>query len=193
MFSEADVKNIFALFPPQTSSDFLPSLTLTPSGNGFATLQFVQAQFRSRVTKGGWFLIAQMLLYIAGTNMPLDTQRISLPALAEELDVDQQLVLQLVRNHPKLALFSADGLSIITADERDALYETLRKQLSNGLVSKFDFIAQHDVHVQGLDILLSDQEEELLSMHGCVCNEGYESKITQHIFHMLYDDFEDGS
>jgi hypothetical protein len=52
MFTEADVKNIFNLFPPQKTPDFLPSLTLASSGNGFVTLQFVQAQFRSRVTKG---------------------------------------------------------------------------------------------------------------------------------------------
>jgi hypothetical protein len=52
MFTETDVKSIFALFPPQKTSDFLPSLTLAPSGNGFVTLQSVQAQFRSRVTKG---------------------------------------------------------------------------------------------------------------------------------------------
>jgi hypothetical protein len=52
MFAENDVKDIFALFPPQQTSDFVPRLALSSSRHGFVTLQFVQAQFRSRVTKG---------------------------------------------------------------------------------------------------------------------------------------------
>ncbi|EDU49876.1 predicted protein [Pyrenophora tritici-repentis Pt-1C-BFP] len=51
MFSPSDVKNIFALFPPQETSDFIPQFTLSSRGHGFVTLQFAQAQFRGRVTK----------------------------------------------------------------------------------------------------------------------------------------------
>lgn len=52
MFSEEDVLEIFRLFPPQKTADFLPSLILSSGGRAFVTLEFVQAQFRSRVTKG---------------------------------------------------------------------------------------------------------------------------------------------
>lgn len=52
MFTENDVKSIFSLFPPQTSAEFIPQFALASSGNGFVTLQFAQAQFRSRVTRG---------------------------------------------------------------------------------------------------------------------------------------------
>jgi hypothetical protein len=99
--------------------------------------------------------------------------------------VDQQLVLQLVRNHPKLALFSADGLSIITANERDALHGKLTSQLSSELVSKSDFIAQHDIHVKSLEVLLSNQEEELLNLNGCVGSESYERRISEAISALL--------
>jgi hypothetical protein len=187
MFTETDVKNIFGLFPPQKTSDFFPSLTLSPSGNGFVTLQFVQAQFRSRVTKGKPFSSYDTSTF---TDLLPDTQRISLSDLADELDVDQQLVQQLTQNHPKLALFSADGLSIITADERDALYETLTTQLFDELVSKSDFIAHHDVHVKSLEILLSDQKYELSIMRGCVYSDSYESRVATDIHHLLLDGLE---
>lgn len=52
MFTENDVKSIFSLFPPQTSAEFIPQFALASSGNGFITLQFAQAQFRSHVTRG---------------------------------------------------------------------------------------------------------------------------------------------
>ena len=52
MFSAEDAKEIFQLLPPQATPDFLPSLILSSGGHGFVTLQFIQAQFRSRVTKG---------------------------------------------------------------------------------------------------------------------------------------------
>ena len=57
MFTENDIKSIFALFPPQTSADFTTQLSLASSGNGFVTLQFVQANFRSRVMKGRFFVL----------------------------------------------------------------------------------------------------------------------------------------
>ncbi|KAF1838531.1 hypothetical protein BDW02DRAFT_541568 [Decorospora gaudefroyi] len=161
MFTENDVKNIFQLFPPPKTSDFLPSLILSSSRHGFVTLQFVQAHFRSRVTK--------------------ETQRIPLSALASELDVDQKLVLQLVRNHPKLALLSADGKSIIAIDERDAIQEKLTSLLSGAVVSKADLITQNDVDDTSLDFLLADRDREILSIDGFLCSKAYESKVMEAI------------
>ncbi|KAL7779562.1 hypothetical protein CFE70_009066 [Pyrenophora teres f. teres 0-1] len=154
MFSPSDVKNIFALFPPQETSDFIPQFTLSSRGHGLVTLQFVQAQFRGRVTK----------------------------YLASELDIDQTLVDQLARNHPKLCLLSADRKHIISFDERDALRNTLSGLLSSGLVTKADFAKQYDVWLNSLDALLADQDGEVLSIDGYVCNRSYESAISEAIF-----------
>ncbi|KAE8861994.1 hypothetical protein PTNB73_07548 [Pyrenophora teres f. teres] len=162
MFSPSDVKNIFALFPPQETSDFIPQFTLSSRGHGLVTLQFVQAQFRGRVTKS--------------------TERIPLSDLASELDIDQTLVDQLARNHPKLCLLSADRKHIISFDERDALRNTLSGLLSSGLVTKADFAKQYDVWLNSLDALLADQDGEVLSIDGYVCNRSYESAISEAIF-----------
>jgi hypothetical protein len=187
MFTEADVKNILNLFPPQNTPDFLPSLTLASSGNGFVTLQFVQAQFRSRVAKGR----RQLLTHRKYLLISSDSQRISTFALANEIDVDEQLVVKLVRSHPKLALLSADGKSIITADERDVLHEKIKSLVSSALLSKADFASQNDIDMKSLEILLSDQEEEVLSIEGYVCNKAYESRISKTILGMLKQALED--
>ena len=99
--------------------------------------------------------------------------------------MDQQLVLQLVRNHPKLALLSADGKNIITADERDALHKKLHSLLSQGVVAKEDFVKQNNVHVKSLDVILADQEAETLSIDDCICTKAYETKITEAISSLL--------
>jgi hypothetical protein len=52
MFTGHDVKDIFALFPPQDTSHSVPRLALSSNGHGLITFQSVQAHFRSRVTKG---------------------------------------------------------------------------------------------------------------------------------------------
>ncbi|RAR00334.1 hypothetical protein DDE82_007415 [Stemphylium lycopersici] len=157
MFTESDVKSIFALFPPQTSADFIPQLALASSGHGFVTLQFVQAQFRSRVVK--------------------DTERISLSALASDLDIDPNLVHQLVRNHPKLCLLSADQKNIITIDERDALREKLINLLSSGVQSKHDFVTQNNIWPKSLDALLADQDDEIINIDDFLCTNTYENTI----------------
>ncbi|KAI2478810.1 hypothetical protein Ptr902_09776 [Pyrenophora tritici-repentis] len=161
MFSPSDVKNIFALFPPQETSDFIPQFTLSSRGHGFVTLQFAQAQFRGRVTK--------------------ETQRIPLSDFASELDIDQTLVDQLARNHPKLCLLSVDRKHIIPFHERDALREKLSGLLSNGLVAKADFATQHDIWLNSLDALLADHDGEVLSIDGYVCRRSYESAISEAI------------
>ncbi|KAF1947157.1 hypothetical protein EJ02DRAFT_449747 [Clathrospora elynae] len=157
MFTDDDVNTIFQLFPPHKSSEFLPSLILSSGGHGFVTLQFVQAQFRDRVTK--------------------ETQRLFVSALAGELDIDHNLVLQLVRTHPRLALLSADSSSIVAVDERDALQAHLTSLLSEGLVLKSDFVAQNDLHIDSLNTLLGNEDAQLLSFEDYVCSKAYESKI----------------
>lgn len=178
MFSASDVKNLFALFPPQETSDFIPQFALSSRGHGFVTLQFAQAQFRSRVTKG--MLLQQNHSECSLTCFP-EPQRILVSDLASELDIDESLVDQLARNHPKLCLLSADRKSIVPVDERDALQGNLSGLLFSGLVSKADFAAQHDVWLNSLDSLIADQDGEVLSIDGYVCNRAYESAISEAI------------
>lgn len=73
MFTEHDVKSIFSLFPPHTSADFIPQFAIASSGNGFVTLQFAQAQFRSRVTKG-----SSLVLFLLPLTNPICRDRTNL-------------------------------------------------------------------------------------------------------------------
>jgi hypothetical protein len=187
MFTEHDVKTIFSLFPPLQSSDFLPSLIQSDGRHGFVTLQFVQAQFRSRVTKGPCY----QHLITTFADLPLDTQRIAVSALASELDVHQTLVLQLVRNHPKLALLSADSTDVIAADERDALQEKLARLLEDGLVLKSDFVTQNDLHTDSLDVLLADQKHPILILDDYAYSKPYESSISETISNLLQQSLKD--
>jgi hypothetical protein len=99
--------------------------------------------------------------------------------------VDPQLVLQLVRNHPKLALLSTDGENIIAADEREALLTKLQSLLSDRLVFKENFLAQHDIDMKSLDILLAEEEKERLSIDGYLCSKTFESKTSEAILDLL--------
>ncbi|EUC41266.1 hypothetical protein COCMIDRAFT_106572 [Bipolaris oryzae ATCC 44560] len=161
MFTENDVKSIFSLFPPQTSPEFIPQFALASSGNGFVTLQFAQAQFRSRVTR--------------------ESERISISELASDLDISTTLVHQLARSHPKLCLLSADQENIIPIDERDALQKKLADLLSSGVHSKTDFVSQHDVWPKSLDALLADQTHDITDIDGFMCARAYESEISSNI------------
>lgn len=107
----------------------------------------------------------------------LETQRISLSALASDLDIDQLLVRQLVRNHPKLCIFSADEENIVPIDERDAIGKEAVDLLSEGLVSKADFVARHDVSPKSLHYLLSDQNDQVLETDGYLYTKGYADQI----------------
>ncbi|KAI4935799.1 hypothetical protein J4E85_001125 [Alternaria conjuncta] len=168
MFTAHDVKDIFALFPPQDTSDFVPRLALSSSGHAFVTLQFVQARFRSRVTK--------------------ETQRIPVSTLANDLDIGRLLVHQLVHSHPKLCLFSADEESIIPIDERDTIVTRLS---SGGLASKAEFIAQHRVSSKSLDFLLSSQDYNVLETNGYIYTKAYAHKIADIVKSMIQKTVDD--
>ncbi|EUC30747.1 hypothetical protein COCCADRAFT_7262 [Bipolaris zeicola 26-R-13] len=161
MFTENDVKSIFSLFPPQTSAEFIPQFALASSGNGFVTLQFAQAQFRSRVTR--------------------ETERIPIFELASDLDISTTLVHQLARSHPKLCLLSADQEKVIPADERDALQQKLADLLSSGVHSKTDLVSQHDIWPKSLDALLADQTHDIVNIDGFVCTGAYQEDISRDI------------
>ncbi|USP82792.1 hypothetical protein yc1106_10066 [Curvularia clavata] len=161
MFTESDIKSIFALFPPQTSADFVPRLSLASSGNGFVTLQFVQANFRSRVMR--------------------ETERILLSEFANDLDISTTLVQQLVQSHPGLCLLSADQESIIPTSERDIVLEKLSKLLSSGLHAKADLVASYDVCSKSLDDLLTNMEQEIINIDEFLCTKSYENEISANI------------
>jgi hypothetical protein len=186
MFSDDDAKDIFRLFPPQKSNDFLPNLILSSGGHGFVTLVFVQAQFRSRVTKGLFFRMTDKTW---AKNAP-DTNRISVKSLATELDVDSDLVLQLVRTHGGLALLSADGASIITADERDIIHEEFRKSLDQGLVTKSEFAASHDIDARSVQILVDSLSEAAIRMGDQVCGAEWQNRLSSTIEQMLKNGLE---
>ena len=177
MFTESDIKSIFALFPPQTSEDFIPQLSLASSGNGFVTLQFVQANFRSRVMRGALSVLTGDVLLILCS----ETERIPLSGLASDLDISTVLVHQLVRSHSGLCLLSADQQSIVPTNERDAIWEKLSELLSSGLHSKADFVTKYDICPKSLDDLLTGQSQGIVTVDGFVCTKSYENEISSNI------------
>jgi hypothetical protein len=122
---------------------------------------------------------AQKYSWLRLLSHALETQRIPLSALADDLDIDRLLVHQLVRNHPKLCIFSANEESIVPIDERDAIGKKAVELLSDGLVSKADFVAQHDVSSKSFDSLLSDQNDEVLETDGYVYTKAYADQTVE--------------
>lgn len=129
------------------------------------TLEFLKAQFRSRVTKG--------------------LSRISVRSLADDLDVDPDLVLQLVRTHSGVALLSTDNSCIVTIDERDALLRNLSNGLSSGIVQKSQFASEADLDENSVNALLKDVEGEVVLDDGHVFSKAYEQKVSDDIAESL--------
>lgn len=92
---------------------------------------------------------------------------------------------QLVRNHPGLALLSADDSNIITIDERDALQIQLADALSHGVVLKPEFAKQNDLNLQSMDVLLRQVEGQLVESDDHVWSKTYEATISEAILNLL--------
>ncbi|KAL6712616.1 hypothetical protein ACN47E_000493 [Coniothyrium glycines] len=165
MFTADDTRDLLRLFPPQKSDEFLPKLILSSGGHGFVTLVYAQAQFRSRVTKS--------------------TQRIPLSTIATELDVDPELIVQLVRTHPGLALLSADGSSVVTVDERDRLQQEFVQRLGTGLLDTIKFAAESDIDYKSVRFLVNTAKEQSFESDRHIWSATYEESVAQTISNLL--------
>jgi hypothetical protein len=61
MFSDEDVRELIQLLPTKDATTLLPSLVFSSSGRGLLTLQHLEHEFESQVTKGRVRLIIDII------------------------------------------------------------------------------------------------------------------------------------
>lgn len=150
MFSEDDIIEIHNFLPPDKRigsrglHDGLPLLTRTISGNGFVTDTSLHREFE-RIVEGA-------------------ISRIPITSASSSLDVSVDVVLQLVRANPSLALLSRCRHNIVPKSERIAIVNDLSELLTEGIVVNSDFNESHDIDQDSLRSLLrvSDIERSLV-------------------------------
>jgi hypothetical protein len=120
-----------------------------------------------------------------------ETRRLPVSDLASELDVHQTLVLQLARNHPKLALISSDSTTIITLHERDALQEKLSQLLDHGMVLRAEFATQNRLHSDSLQNLLREHTHHILTLDDYIYTKAYEDCILENLSRLLQESLND--
>jgi hypothetical protein len=98
--------------------------------------------------------------------------------LAHELDVGPEVLFQLVRSQPHLALLSNNSNEIIPKSERDTIEKQLNVSLSFGLVSRKSFALRNDVDSHGLDFLLKGCGDGLIEYGDHICTKAYEETIS---------------
>jgi hypothetical protein len=106
---------------------------------------------------------------------------VSLSNLARTLDVDVDTVLRLVKAHPALVILNEDSRSIITKPERDSIQKTLVDSISTSIFSKTTFLRQHNVSVEGVDILLADLQDEIIDVDGHLSSKTYDRSLADNL------------
>ncbi|KAF2440258.1 hypothetical protein P171DRAFT_524346 [Karstenula rhodostoma CBS 690.94] len=139
MFSRDDILEIYGALPPKKTpqsekSEGLPLLIRTISGHSFITAHGLRQDFERIVTTGA--------------------ARIPVKSASSALDAEFDVVLQLTRENPTLALLSQDGSSIIPREERDAIVKDVEDMLAKELVFKADFTQSRDIHQECLGSIL---------------------------------------
>ena len=140
MFSEDDIIEIYDFLPPVKRlgsgelSDRLPLLTKTIHGKSFVTDTSLLREFE-RIVDGA-------------------VSRVSINSASNSLDVSVDIVLQLVRTNPSLALLSRGQHNIIPPRERSAIIKDLSDLLIKGVVSNSNFAESHDIDQESLQSLL---------------------------------------
>ncbi|KAF2197681.1 hypothetical protein GQ43DRAFT_195286 [Delitschia confertaspora ATCC 74209] len=136
MFTQEDILEIVRLFPPERviesdSLDDLPPLILSLSGEVFLTQKHVLHKFNQAVQS--------------------NASRIPVSSLSQELSVDHEVILKLVRASPELVFFSADSKRIITKMDRDALWTQVQNMSYKRPVELETFAKDNDISLQSLE------------------------------------------
>lgn len=139
MFSRDDILDIYRSLPPENTpqsekSEELPLLIRNLSGNSFITAHGLRQDFERIVTT--------------------EAARIPVKSASSDLDVGVDVVLQLIRGNPTLALLSQDGSSIIPKEERDAIVMDLEDMMAKELIFKAKFTQSRDIHQECLASVL---------------------------------------
>ncbi|KAF2797739.1 hypothetical protein K505DRAFT_372226 [Melanomma pulvis-pyrius CBS 109.77] len=180
MLSDEDVQDIFRLIPPSKSlSSGLPSLLLLSTGTGFITSSRVLNQFNRLVES--------------------ESKRLSVALLSHDLAVDPEVVLQLARASPSLALLSEDNSDIITKIQRDSIEQHLRTLVVSQIVSKATFSHENDVSIESIDALTHSGgdspklQDDLLEVDGHLLSTDYHYSVLEIMKQGLNDALRDAA
>jgi len=132
MFSDQDILELIHAFPPESQHNLLVP---TASSHGLVTNHSLHNAFESLVTAS-------------------EPERHSLSDVSSKLDVKVNVVLQLVHEHPQLALLSQNGQAIAGKPVRDLVFAELEELLTKQLVSKNAIAQKHDVSLQAINKLV---------------------------------------
>ncbi|KAF1995794.1 hypothetical protein P154DRAFT_444678 [Amniculicola lignicola CBS 123094] len=148
MFSAEDIQELLRLLPPEeilqtdhhAHAKRPPPLLRSPSGNGLLTQTQVSEDFKRAVSE-------------ASHRMPI-------ALLAEGLDVELQVVLQLVQDNPALALLSGNKSDIVPKSESCSIIDSLHKLVDTHVLSKTSFAQNNDVSLESIDHFIQAWVEE---------------------------------
>ncbi|KAF2265386.1 hypothetical protein CC78DRAFT_615946 [Lojkania enalia] len=170
MFSEEDIQSLCRLIPPHQVLasnnpgllDSFPPLLVAKSEHGLVTQQHAYREIRNIIT--------------------IETQRIPIPLLTRQLDLDSSIIIQFVEAIPSLALLSEDRLDIIPKSQRDALEAELQSLVLNQAISKPNFLRDH--HIDSIDSLLG-ADQGLTEVNGYLISTTYFKALEDEIQNIL--------
>lgn len=174
MFDNEDTHHIFINYPPPAEQNGLPSLIFAASGQGFITLRHIQAEFQRRMTEGKLTISETLIL----TNSFSETKQVPIANLANDMDIEPPIILQLIDIHPHLALLGTDCHNAIPKAERDAIQKNLSEILFAKPVSRKEFASQNGIDPKSLEFLLGDIDEELVHHDDLVCTVSYDKELS---------------
>lgn len=173
MFSTEDVRELFSAFPPPKSS---PTLLLASSGHGFITQEKLRNEFDGRLAEGK----LRILTLKDNANVLSATGRISVLALAHDLDVEPDTLLHWIRHRGQRAVLSGDSKEILSNNEVDVITKDIRQSLETGIVAKSEYETSTHVKFDDLQPILNGIASELVYHDDYVCTQEYDELVSDH-------------
>jgi hypothetical protein len=113
---------------------------------------------------------------------------VAVSSLARDFDVDAETIRTLVEDHDSsLVLWSGNERDIITKVQRDAIEQKLEADVLHGVVSKNDFLREHDLSQNSLHKLLGTLKTNVLEVDGYLYSKAYSTNMSAAIETILRD------
>lgn len=112
------------------------------------------------------------------TNILLAEQRHTVASLGRTLDVDADIIAELVRAYPHLALLTENELAVIPKRQRDLLNERLQGRLINSFVHLPTLIRSEDISRQSVGALIRSVEGDASEINDGLLSAKYEQTLS---------------
>jgi hypothetical protein len=99
--------------------------------------------------------------------------------------VDTDIIIELVRTHPHLALLSESELTVIPKGQRDQLHQQLQELLAHSLVDVPHFVRGNDISRQSVGALVRCAEGDVSELDDCLLSAKYEQTLSETIRNRL--------